>query len=270
MNRAALLAGLGLVAAMAGAVAQTVDSVARDADTVAGPSRPLPDRFPVGERLLFDGKFGPIRLGRASMHVVGLDTVRGDPTIHFRFLMNANLAGLYRMNNRFDSWVGREDFYSRRFIQDYDESNQKRTNVYEIYPDSAIYTRPDVDTALASTANPLDDTAFFYFVRTLDLEPGQRFEFNRYFRPDRNPVIIEVLERDTIDVPAGRFETVVIHPIIKGGGIFKESANARMWISDDPRRLIVQMKSNFAFGTVTLRLTGTEGPSEAAASGPSD
>ena len=102
-------------------------------------------------------------------------------------------------------------------------------------------------------------------MRSLDLEPGDTLTFFNYFRPDRNPVIIRVLERDTIDVPAGRFPSIVIQPIVQGG-IFGENKNGRMWISDDERRLIVQMKTNLGFGNITMRLTdftmGREEPAQ--------
>jgi hypothetical protein len=244
MTRISTILGSTLVLATANVFAQT------NGDTTLS----VTDKFQIGEALHFEGKFGPIRLGRASMLVVGIDTVRGVETAHFQFVLNANAMGLIRMDNQFDSWVGNHDFQSRRFVQDFNEFGKHRETAYEIYPDSGTYTSLESDTALVASDNPLDDTAFFYFVRTLDLEPGTRHEFNNYFRPDRNPVVIEVLERESIRVPAGEFETVVIHPIIKGGGIFKESADARMWITDDDRRLIVQMRTKFGFGAVTLRL----------------
>ncbi len=203
------------------------------------------ERFPVGEKLSFDARFGIVNVGNAAMHVVARDTVRADSALHLQFTLDGGLLGLFRLHDQFDSWVGLDDLSSRRFTQVFDETGNQRTTAYEIFPDSGIYWQEGVDTANAASEDPLDDTAFFYFVRALELEPGQRHEFNRYFRRDRNPVIIEVLERDTVDVPAGRFPTV--------------NKNARMWISDDDRRLIVQMKSRFAFGTITLRLTDIEG-----------
>lgn len=212
------------------------------------------DQFRVGETLTFEGKFGPLRLGRASMQVVGIDTIRGRESVHFQFVLNANAMNLIRMDNQFDSWVENEKFQSLRFVQEFNEFGKHRETAYEIYPDSVKYTSLESDTAMVSSSDPLDDTAFFYFVRTLDLQPGNRLVFENYFRPDRNPVIIEVLERETIEVPAGEFETIVIHPIIKGGGIFAESSDARMWITDDDQRIIVQMKTKFGFGAVTLRL----------------
>jgi Protein of unknown function (DUF3108) len=226
-----------------------------DGRVVADHASPrVTDLFPIGERMEFEGRFGLLRLGRATMTVVGTDTIRGDSTTHLRWIISANALGLIRLDDQFDSWVGTTDFLSRRFTQRFDEFGKHRETAYEIFPDSGYYTSLEADTAMEASDNPLDETAFFYYVRTLDLEPGQKYQFDRYFRPDRNPVIIEVMGRDTIDVPAGRFTTIVVKPIIQGGGIFKESSDGRMWITDDPRRLIVQMKSKFGFGTVTLRL----------------
>ncbi|MEE8490969.1 MAG: DUF3108 domain-containing protein, partial [Acidimicrobiia bacterium] len=173
----------------------------------------------------------------------------------------ANLAGVYRMHDQFDSWVGADDFHSRRYIQEKREGGRQWTDAYEIFPDSGVYWQQGVDTAQVASDNPLDDTAFFYFVRTLDLEPGDSLAFDNYFRPDRNPVVVRVLERDTIDVPAGRFPTIVIQPIIKGG-LFDGTKNGRMWLSDDDRRLIVQMKTKLAFGTITMRLIDYVDPRE--------
>ena len=112
-----------------------------------------------------------------------------------------------------------------------------------------------VDSVLPTSPAPLDDAAFFYFVRTVELEDGERYEFDRYFRPDRNPVVLEVLGRDTLDVPAGRIPTVLVRPVVQGRGILEEAKEPKMWLSDDERRLMVQLKLTFAsIATITLRL----------------
>ena len=212
------------------------------------------NRFEVGETLLYDIKFGFVTLGQAMMHVAGIDTIRGEPTLHVVFAMKGGVMTIYRLHDRMDSWIGLSDFSSRRFVQDFYEGNSFRYTAWDIYPDSGYYREEGVDSVVTTSPDPLDDYAFFYFARTLDLEIGRRYEFNRYFRPDRNPVVLEVLERDTLDLPAGRFSTVVVHPIIQGRGILAEGREARMWITDDDRRLVVQLKVKFPFGTLALRL----------------
>ena len=69
-----------------------------------------------------------------------------------------------------------------------------------------------------------------------------------------------------IAVPAGRFDCIVVRPVIKGGGIFKEGAEGKLWISDDAYHRVVQIKSKFFFGSLTFRLTGivTAGGEDAA------
>lgn len=192
------------------------------------------------------------------LHVAGVDTVRAEPTVHAVFVLQGGIP-LYRLHNRMDSWFGKRDFASRRFVQDFHEGGSDRYTAYEIFPDSGFYEeRGPADTGVVdrqeTSVDPLDDLAFFYFVRANALEVGRRYEFDRYFRPDRNPVVLQVMGRDTLDVPAGRFPTIVVQPIIQGRGILAESSEPRMWVSDDERRLIVQLKSKFPFGTITLRL----------------
>jgi hypothetical protein len=47
----------------------------------------------------------------------------------------------------------------------------------------------------------------------------------------------------------------VIRPIIPHGrGIFAERSDARMWLSDDDRRVVLAIVSTFSFGTVMLKL----------------
>jgi hypothetical protein len=212
------------------------------------------DRIPVGETLIYDARFGIFTLGKGVMHVAGIDTVRGEPVLHVMFRLMAG-SFFYRLDDRMDSWIGLEDFASRRFIQDFHEGDSDRYTAYEIFPDSGYYTQSGIDSVMATSVAPLDDAAFFYFVRTVELEDGQRYEYDRYFRPDRNPVVLEVLGRDTLDLPAGRFPTIVVQPTIQGRGILEEAKEPRMWLSDDERRIMVQLKLKFAsIATITLRL----------------
>jgi hypothetical protein len=240
-------AGGGLLLALACAGA----AVAQTADTARAGHDP---RAWVGERLQYDARFGILPLGGATLEVAALDTLRDVEALHIRFVVDGGNF-LYQLHNVWDSWVAVEDFTSRRFVQDHDEGGRQYRNVYDIYPDSGFYRREGVDSTLPTSALPLDDAAFFYFVRTVPLAVGERYEFDRYFKPDRNPVVLEVVARDTVDVPAGRFDCLVVRPLIKGGGIFREGADGRLWISNDDRRIVVQIKSKFAFGSLTFRLT---------------
>ena len=211
--------------------------------------------FDTGERLTYDVRFGGIKVGTGRMEVVGTQDIRGRESWHTRFTVKGGIP-FYKVNDRLESWIDTRTFESLRFVQDLEEGSRDRERFYEIYPDRATYSEKGEVEHAPSVDDPLDDAAFLYFVRTIPLEVGKTYEFNRYFRPDRNPVKIRVLRKERVKVPAGTYETVVIQPVIKSRGIFSEKGHAEMWLTDDPRRLLVQMKTDLSIGSLSLYLRG--------------
>ncbi|HYT98994.1 MAG TPA: DUF3108 domain-containing protein [Gemmatimonadales bacterium] len=210
--------------------------------------------FPVGERLVYQAKFGLFNVGTATMEVAGLDTVRGTETVHLVFSISGG-ALWYHIEQKLESWVGRGDFRSRRFWNQTEEKGKAWERKFEIYPDSGFYREAGRDTTVATVREPLDDAAFLYWIRTVPLERGKRYTYDRYFRPERNPVIVEVLKRERVSVAGKKWDAIVIRPRIpNGGGIFAERADARMWLSDDDRHMMLALQSNFSFGQVTMKL----------------
>lgn len=217
--------------------------------------RPAPAvTFPVGERLSFSAKYGIFSVGSAVMEVVGIDTVHGMETVHIRFRITGG-ALWYHLDQTIESWVGRYDFRSRRFSSVQDERDRHREHRYEIFPDSGFYREEGRDTTFATVLEPLDDAAFLYWIRTVPLEVGKRYEYARYFRPDRNPVIIEVIRRERVSVAGKKWRALVVRPKIpQGRGIFAEKSETLIWLSDDAQRLVLAIQSDFSFGQVTLKL----------------
>jgi hypothetical protein len=230
-------------------------AAAQDSVIAKTPLLPLSDRatvpFAAGERADYQVKYGPFSVGRGTMDVVGLDTVRGRETWHILFRVRGGVPG-YRVDDRMESWIDTRTLASLRFKQDMNEGNRERERHFEIHPGST-YVENDRDPQ-PTVDVPLDDGSFLYFVRTIPLEVGKEYTFNNYFRPDRNPVRILVLRKERIKVPAGVFETIVIRPIIKARGVFSEDGRAEIWITDDERRLMVQMKSHMKLGSLNLYL----------------
>lgn len=211
--------------------------------------------FGPGERMEYDVKFGAIRVGNAHMEVVALDNLRGRPAWHTAFWVQGGNF-LYRVNDVYESWMDAETLSSLRFVQELEEGGKDTERRFEIYPERAIFiqTSKTPTKEEKSVSNPLDDGSFLYFIRTIPLEVGQTYSFDRYFRPDRNPVRIRVLRKESVKVPAGTFNAIVIQPMIKTKGIFSENGHAEIWLSDDDRRIMLQLKSKLSFGSLNLYL----------------
>jgi hypothetical protein len=220
--------------------------------TSVEPTRQVPVPFSIGERLEYDVKFGVLKVGSGKMEVLGIETIRGREAWHTAFTVKGGTF-FYKVNDRLESWIDTETFASLRHVQDLQEGKRDRERRFEIYPDRLVYTENEGEEQ-PTARDPLDDGSFLYFIRTVPLSVGQTYDFPRYFRPDRNPVRVRVLRKESVKVPAGRFDAIVVQPIIKSKGIFSENGRAEIWLSDDDRRIMLQMKSNLSFGTLNLYL----------------
>ena len=221
--------------------------------------------FAVGETLTYSAKLGMLTLGSGTLQVAGIDSVRGVETFRLRFRLQGKTI-FYSLDDVLESWVATDDFSSRRFVQDFVENNKVRHRTFEIFPDSGFFRETGRDTTYSSPADPLDDAAFFYFVRITPLEVGKKYVFDRYFRKEKNPVTIEVVKREKMELPDGsKVDCLVLHPVIDTKGMFSKRSDTRIWLTDDERRLPVQIRSKFPFGTITLRLRDMVVPAGAAA-----
>ena len=210
--------------------------------------------FETGEALTYDVRFGAVKVGTGRMRVLGQEDVRGRSAWRVRFSVNGGTF-FYKVDDVNESWMDVQTLNSLRFVQDLNQGSRDRERRYEIFPDRAVYRELVRNTEeLPSVSDPLDDGSFLYFIRTVPLVVGQTYTFNRYFRPDRNPVIIRVLRRERVRVPAGEFNAIVVQPIIKTTGIFSEGGQAEIWLSDDDKRMMVQMRSRLSFGSLNLYL----------------
>ena len=211
--------------------------------------------FGVGEKMEYEVKFGFVRVGNAHMEVVGLDNLRGRAVWHTAFYVRGGNF-MYRVNDVYESWMDAETLSSLRFVQELEEGGKDTERRFEIYPERSIFvqTNKKPPKEEPSVSQPLDDGSFLYFLRTIPLEVGKTYDFNRYFRPDRNPVRIRVLRKERVKVPAGTFNAVVVQPVIKTKGIFSENGHAEVWLSDDDRHIMLQLKSALSFGSLNLYL----------------
>lgn len=242
--------GIALGFAILGTTALPAQTTATsDGDVVRRP-------FRIGEKLHYSVRVGGLGRGRAVMELRKLDTVRGRSVFHSTFKIDGSLL-FFKVDDLYESWFDPNTMVSVRYHQNIDQGSYERDRTYEIFADRGIYLEPD-QREVATVEQPLDDGAFLYFLRTIPLEVGRTYSWNRYFKPDRNPVRVTVVRKERIRVPAGEFDAIVLRPSIKAKGIFSENAHAEVWVADDDSRMMLQMKTRLPFGSVVFQLRSFE------------
>lgn len=212
--------------------------------------------FANGERAEYQVKLGFVSVGSGSVEVLGMENVDGAPTFHARMRISGGM-GPARVNDRYESWIDTDGLFSRRFVQDIQEVRYRRSRAYEFDVARRTWRRTDGsdDTGTLSSGEPLDDLSFMYYARTLPLKVGDTYRLTRYFKESGNPVVLRVVRKETVSVPAGRFSTVVVQPSIHTSGLFGEGGRAEIYFSDDDRHIPVLIKSRVpVVGSLTMAL----------------
>ena len=221
----------------------------------AGPaSAPRAHPYGPGERAEYRLRLAGVGVGRGTLEMLGVETVNGRPAYHARMTVNGGIPGA-RVNDLYETWIDTSGHYSRRFRQKLHEVRYRRDRTYDFFPERRTWRRENGETGTLPTSQPLDDLSFLYHARTLPLEVGATYTLRNYFKEDGNPVVLRVVRRETVEVPAGRFRTVVVRPVIKTKGIFGEGGQAEVFFTDDERRIVVQIRSRVpVVGNLTMHL----------------
>jgi hypothetical protein len=100
----------------------------------------------------------------------------------------------------------------------------------------------------------VDFVALVFLLRRMPLEPGATRTFSVLSGDTLRDVIIEVMQRETVKTDAGTFPTVKIRVPTGFSGKFSEQRPTYLWLSDDARRIVVRIATDFSFGGAVAEL----------------
>lgn len=101
-----------------------------------------------------------------------------------------------------------------------------------------------------------DPLSIFYRVRQLDLVVGKSIFVPLFDSKKIWNVEVQVIKKETIKVPAGTFDTILIKPKLESEGIFYRKGEIFIWLTDDERRIPVKLKTKVSFGSIIASMTG--------------
>lgn len=224
------------------------------------------DAFDVGERLVFDVNYGFITAGEAVLEVPALDSVAGRKCFRIEFRVNSlpSFSWIYRVEDRYVTYIDvatiapwkfeqhvREGSYRRDFIAEFDQRRNVARTSEGTYP-----VPPYVHDILSA----------FYYVRTIDYRPlkaGDQVLLSNFSKDKTYDLVVRVLGRQQLEVAAGTFNTVVIEPLVREGGLIKTEGRIVVWLTDDERKIPIRVNTKVVIGSIDTELkgyTGIRGP----------
>lgn len=253
-------------AAFAAGVPLSSAAVRDPHELVVGKAEPTPELFKAPwfqESLEFGIQWGVISVGKADMQAKHLELFNGTPTVRLIAVANSNgfCDAFYKVRDVNESWIDARDFSSLGYVKRLREGNFFRDEwVLYDYPHLAFLSRTtnregNYAVRVGTVPGRVQDIlSSLYFIRTKPLKVGDEIVMDVNTR-ETWPLVVKVLRREEVDVPAGRFKCIVVQPFLRKEGIFiQKGKNLQVWLTDDDRRLPVRMSVEVFFGHVTASL----------------
>lgn len=218
--------------------------------------QPVPYRVPFaeGEYLLFAIHYGLIYAGDATLEVRGDAELNGRAAYHLVSVARTNgtFDMVYKVRDRHESYMDMEYLYTLRFEKHIREGKFRRdkevdfdqVNHLAIYPDGPVGIPP----------NTQDFISALYYIRTIPLEPGQAVWMPNHSDGKNYSIFVKALRRERIEVEAGKFDCLVIEPVLETSAIFENTGKLTIWLTDDNVRMPVLMRSKVVVGSFEATL----------------
>src|SRR6476646_10378785 len=206
-----------------------------------------PYPFTVGETLRYEARLGYFPVGTAEVSVTRMVQERGSEAFEFAMAGGGGPPG-WRVSYNLTSHVATQGFESPRFHRRMVQAGKVDEHGYIIIPDSARYREEGVPGDWMAPAQPLDELAFLYFLRTAPLQVGKTYNLQRYFKTGYNPIQVRVTGRESCAMPNGSSTSCLAVEVSSRG------QTMRVWFTDDKQRLPAQAEIPLPFGSVTLLL----------------
>jgi hypothetical protein len=223
--------------------------------------------FVTGERYQFDITYFGATAGELVLEMLPPKSLVERPVYHIRAIARtASVFSLfYRMNDVAESFMDATALFTHKFSLKLDESMQQR-DVLELYDqkknvahywsklDHKKKGKHQEQKEIEVKPFTQDGISAFYYIRTLPLEVGKKYEFPVLTNGKIRDVRVEVIRKETIATKIGKIPALVLKPDVMLDGVLKSYGDSFVWISDDPQRRILKVDAKIKVGSVVAYL----------------
>ena len=216
----------------------------------------------VSERLVYDISWTGLKAGTAvqevtvkrdELHIVS--TTRSAAWINPFFPVDDRTESVLVRGNGSDHF-GTPKYFKEKI----NEGRFHSLKEAQFYPQKLTVETKDFLTNTEKT-DPISKRTFdmlssIYVVRSMELVPGKSVYIDIYDCKKLWNTEVQVVRREEISTPLGRFKTLVIKPLLKSEGLFARVGEVTVWLTDDSLRIPVRMATKVRLGKITADLVG--------------
>ncbi|MCW8811929.1 MAG: DUF3108 domain-containing protein, partial [Chlorobium sp.] len=180
--------------------------------------------FKEGEKLTFDVNYGFVTAGIAVMEVPKIKKISGREAYHVTFEVNSvpSFDMFYKVRDRYETYIDVEGLFPWRFEQHIREGGYTRdfSAFFDQRKGKAKTTEGEYEIPLYVN----DIVSAFYYARTLDytnMKVNDLIHLQNFYKDKVYNLDVKFLGKEVVEVPAGKFDCIIVEPLVREGGLFK-------------------------------------------------
>ena len=228
------------------------------------PGLPQSPALPSREKLEYRIEWRLITAGRATVEWNAVERPRPGWQVHMRVESVGMVSKLFKVEDDYAASLTTEFCAESAQITAREGSRQRDTRVtFDAETRKASYLERDHIKNSVVLAQEIDIPACvhdviggIFYMRTLDLEPGQSVQVPVSDGKKSVMARIEAQQREEVRTAEGTFKTIRYEAYLFDNVLYRRPAHLYFWLTDDRRRLPVQIRvrMQFTIGTINLLL----------------
>lgn len=160
---------------------------------------------------------------------------------------------IFRVRDRYETYIDRETLMPLRFLRDVDEGGYKFKN--DVRFDRSKNVAYSNNKSFKTPTCVQDVLSTIYYARNIDYSKykiGDKIPFSMFLDDEVFNLYIRYLGKEQIKTRYGTFNTIKIAPLLIDGTIFKGGDQMMVYVTDDNNKIPVRIDSPILVGSVKV------------------
>ncbi len=218
--------------------------------------------FKLGEKLTYEVNYGFVTAGIAEYSIPKIVKLAGRDVYNVVFNVSSVSAfdPFYKVRDHYETYIDVEGIFPWRFEQHIREGGYSRD--FSAFFDQR---KGKAKTSEGSYDIPIyvhDIVSAFYLGRTFDyskMKVGDKVHLENFYKDKTYPLDILYRGKETISVKAGKFDCLILEPLVQEGGLFKNEGSIVIWLTNDDLKIPVKVKTKVLIGSIDAELSSYTG-----------
>ena len=227
-----------------------------------------PQTLPARETLSYTVEWRLITAGTAKLEWTSEQRPRAGAQVHLRLESVGLVSKFFKVEDDYSASLNSALCGQSLQMTTLEGSRQRETKVtFDSASRKASYLERDRAKNAVIATHEIDIppcvhdvVGGLYYLRTLNLDPGQSIEAPVSDGKKSVMAKVEAQQREDVKTSAGTFRTIRYEIHVFNDVLYRRPAHLYVWLTDDRRKLPVrvQVRMQFAIGTITLLLEKAE------------